>query len=89
MKTPQRQALAQNLPHARGKQIRTWSRSCRVVLRDEPAHEHARKGVEQRQNRLPYGAADVLEINVDAVRARGCQLLRAVRRAMVDRGIKS
>jgi hypothetical protein len=38
---------------------------------------------------LPYGAADIFKINVDPVRARGRQLLREIRRAMVDRGVKS
>ena len=61
----------------------------RVVLRDEAADRNARKIVEQRQHRLLHGAADILEIDVDAVRTGGFELLRKIGRAMIDAGIEA
>src|SRR5215510_13467015 len=60
-----------------------------VVLRDEPAYGNARKIVEQRPHRLLHGAADVLEINVNALGTSGFELFCKIRPAMVDTSIEA
>jgi hypothetical protein len=40
-----------------------------VVHRDQPAHRNAGEWIEQWEHGLEYGAADILEIDVDAFRA--------------------
>ena len=59
-----------------------------VVLRDQPADGDARERVEQREHRVPHGTADVLEIDVDAVRARGGEAFGEIRRPVIDRGVE-
>ncbi len=60
-----------------------------VVLRNQAAHRHARADVEQRQHGVEDRAADVLEIDVDAVRAGVGQLSREVRRAPVEAHVEA
>src|ERR1700740_705486 len=55
-----------------------------AVLRDQAADGHAREAVEQRPYGRPHGAADVLEIDVDPVRAGILQLFGEGGRAVVD-----
>ena len=50
-------------------QIGTGRRLGLVVLRDHAAHDHAGERVEQAEHGVLHGAADILEIDVDAVRA--------------------
>ena len=52
-----------------------------VVGRDQAADRHAGEIVQQRQHRLEHRAADVLEIDVDALRARRLEPRRQGRRA--------
>jgi hypothetical protein len=55
----------------------------------QPAHGNPGKIVEQRPYRLLHRAADVLEINVDAVGTCGFELFCKIGRAMIDTGIKA
>ena len=63
------EALAQDREH-----VGPGHRGRRIVLRDEPADRNAREIVEQRPHRLLHGAADILEIDVDAVGTGGLEL---------------
>src|SRR6266542_454933 len=76
--TAQREALAQHLAHGRGEKVRSSSLAGGAILRDQPAYGHAREGIEQGQHRLPNGAADIFEIDVDAFRADRGKLFRKV-----------
>ena len=60
-----------------------------VVMGDQAAHRHARKRVEQREHRLEHRAADILEIDVDALRAGVLQLGGQIRIAVVETGIEA
>ncbi len=68
---PLGQDRAKHLRHA----VARLGQLGRAVLRDQPAHRNARKRIEQREHRVPHRPADILEIDVDAFRARGLQLL--------------
>jgi hypothetical protein len=59
-----------------------------AVLGDQPAYRNASKIVEQRPHRLPDGATHVLEIDIDADRARGFESADEVARAMIHAGVK-
>ena len=85
----QRETLAQHRTHGRGKEIWSGSGTRCVILGDQPAHRHARKGVEQRQHGLPHGATDVFKINIDPVWAGSRELLGKVRCTMIDSGIEA
>ena len=56
---------------------------------DEAAHRHPGEGVEQRQHRVEDPAADILEIDVDAIRAGGRELLAEVGGAVVEGGVEA
>src|SRR6202022_1311954 len=60
-----------------------------IVLSDQAADRHARKIVKQGQYRLPNRPADVLEIDVDAVRARGSELSWKIDGAVIDRRVEA
>src|SRR6266849_2927659 len=64
-----RQALRQDLAHGGGQPVGAVACSHAVVLRDQAADRDARERVEQRHHRLPDRAADVLEVDIDAIRA--------------------
>src|SRR5262245_53491464 len=51
---------------------------------DQAADRDARKIVQQREHRLEHRAADIFEIDVDALRARRLQLRRKIRIAMIE-----
>src|SRR5262245_42938789 len=85
----QSQTLAQNLTHGRGKEIWSGSGTRGVVLGDQPAHWDARKRIEQGQHGLPNGAADVFEIDIDAVRTGSLELFGKVGSPMIDGGIEA
>src|SRR5262249_53625869 len=59
-----------------------------VIFGDHAAHDHAAEIVEQRKHRALYRAADILEIDIDALRAsdgeRGGEVA-----AMVEAGIET
>src|SRR5262249_27889419 len=78
------EALAQHRKH-----VRPGHRGRRIVLRDKPADRNARKIVEQRPHHLLHDAADVLEINVNALRTRGFEQFCKIGRAMVDTSIET
>src|SRR4051794_31341717 len=78
------EALRQDGAEDRGGAVRSRRQLGHVVVGDEPAHWHAREIVEEREDRAPHRAADVLEIDVDALRGGGFELLREIRRAVVD-----
>src|ERR1700682_3891720 len=56
---------------------------------DQAADGHARERVEQREYRLEHGTADVLEVNVDALRAGLFQLRRKMRIAVIEAIVKA
>src|SRR5579872_6629394 len=60
-----------------------------VVLRDETAHRHARKIVEERPDRALDRATDTLEVDVDAVRAGPRERLAELRRTVVDARVEA
>jgi hypothetical protein len=53
-------------------------------LGDQTADRDPRVLVEQWQHRLPDRSAEILEMNVDAIRTGGCQLDREISRAVID-----
>src|SRR6185312_8318654 len=55
-----------------------------IVLRDHAAHRYARERIEQIEHRGLNGAADVLEIGVDAVGAGHRQFTPKIERAVID-----
>ena len=56
-----------------------------VVLRDHAAEGDAREGVHKAQHRVHQGAAHVLEVDVDAVRAGAAErLVEVAPRVVVD-----
>src|SRR5215207_10204386 len=83
------EALRQDGAEDRGGAVRSRRQLGHVVVGDEPAHGHAREVVEEREHRIPHRAADVLEIDVDALRAGGLELLREIRCAVVDGGVEA
>src|SRR3546814_6771130 len=60
-----------------------------AVVGDEAADRHARAILQQRQHRGGDIAADVLDIDVDAVRAGRRELRGVVRGLVVDAGIEA
>src|SRR5207249_723896 len=63
-----REALRQDLAHRGGQPVGAVALFNAGVLRDQAADRDTREPVEQRQDRLPDRPADVLEVDVDAVR---------------------
>ena len=79
------EALGQHRAHGRGEEVQPGGLAARIVLRDQPADRHPRERVEQRQHHgLPHGAADILEVHIDAVRAGRRELFSEVQEPMVD-----
>src|SRR5262249_54210230 len=60
-----------------------------VVVRDESAHGHACADVEQRQNSIEHGAADILEIDIDAARTGRREPLAQLRLVPIDADIET
>src|SRR5271166_6737331 len=60
-----------------------------AVMGDEPADRDARKVVQRRQHRIQNLPADILEVNIDAVRTVRFQTFSQLGLAMVDAGIES
>ena len=81
--------LVSTLRISTGSAVRAGRQFGRVVLRDQPADRHARERIEQRQHRVEHRAADILEIDVDAFRAGGLELLGEIRRAVIDAGVEA
>ena len=73
------EALGQDVAQQQLRRFGPGRQFGRVVLRDQPAHRNARERIEQRQHRIEHRAADILEIDVDAFRARGLQAAPASR----------
>ena len=61
----------------------------RVVARDQAADDDARERVHHRQDRVEDLAADVLEVDVDALGAGRLQVALEVARLVVDAGIEA
>src|SRR5579859_677668 len=55
-----------------------------VIMRDQAAHRHAREIVQKRKHRFEHRAADILEIDVDALRAGLLQLCWKIGIAMIE-----
>ena len=70
----QRQALRQDLAHRRRQPVRAITAARPIVLSNKTADRDARVLIEQRPDRLPDRSPDVLEIDVDAVRASSREL---------------
>src|SRR6266568_7134197 len=69
------EALGQHLAEQLRRAVGASWQLVHVVLRDQPAHRDAGEIVEQGRNRIPDRAADVLEIDIDALRASLAQLV--------------
>src|SRR6516165_9958827 len=70
-------------------EIGTRARLDVVIFGDHSTHDHAGEIVEPRKHRLLDGPADILEINVDPVRASAVEGGAQIRDAMVDRCIET
>src|SRR5712691_831826 len=68
-------------------EIGAGARARVVVFGDHPAHHHAGEIVEPREDRLLHRAADILEINIDAVGAGAVELGAEVS-PMIDRRVE-
>ena len=60
-----------------------------AAMGDEPTDRDARKVVQRRQHRIQNLPADILEVNIDAVRTVRFQTFSQLGLAMVDAGIES
>ena len=89
MKPRKRQPLGQDRPRQRGGSQLARRHLGGVVGRDLAADRHAGEIVEQRKHRLEHRAADILEIDVDALRARRLEPRRQIAAAMVDAGVEA
>ncbi|KOT02711.1 hypothetical protein DM50_3748 [Burkholderia mallei] len=81
--------LAQHARREQRQAVRAARQLAVVVVSDQPAHRHARMIVQQRQHRVEHRAADVLEIHVDAVRARGGELFREIGIVVIDARVEA
>src|SRR6266480_310764 len=61
----------------------------RVVLGDHAAEDDARKKVREAQHRIEDLAADVVEVDIGALRARGLQIANQVARLVIDAGVEA
>src|SRR3546814_4842012 len=74
-------ALGQDVAHQMRQAVRPRERVAgMIILGNEAAERHAREVVEQRQHRIPDLAADILEIDVYALRAGRGKVRGKVRR---------
>src|SRR5262249_30665293 len=87
--TAYREAISQDRPHDNWQTIGPFERAVAVVLCDQAADGDARKRIEQWKDRVPHRAADVFEIDVDAVRAGVGQLFGEVRRTVIDDSVEA
>src|SRR5580693_6298942 len=60
-----------------------------AIMGNEPADRDTRKIVQQRQNRVEYLSADILEVNIDTVRTGRLQMFSQLGLAMVEAGIET
>ena len=60
-----------------------------VVLGDKPADRNARKVIQQRQHRIENRAADILEIDIDAIRTGCFQIFAQLGLAMIEARVES
>ncbi len=58
-------------------------------MRDQPAHRDTRKVVQQRQHRIENRSANVLEVNIDAVRTGRFQSFAQLGLPVIETGVKS
>ena len=84
----ERQSFDQDLAHEQRDAIDATRQFGRIVMRDQPADGHAGERVEERQDRVEDGTADVLEVDVDSLRAGGLERLGEIRPAVVDAGVE-
>ena len=61
----------------------------KVVVGDQPAHRDARADVEPGHDGVQHGAADILEVDVDAVRTDGLERRRQLRITVVQAGVEA
>src|SRR5690242_2183489 len=78
----------QPLAHDRH-QIGAGARGRVIIFRDHAAHDHAAEIVETRKDGLLHGAADILEIDIDAFRAGLIERGAEIGAAMVERRIEA
>src|SRR3546814_2779811 len=78
-------ALGQDVAHQMRQAVRPRERVAgMIILGNEAADRNASEVVEQRKHRIPDLAADILEIDVYALRAGRGTLRGKVRRLMID-----
>src|SRR5438874_11483858 len=87
-KTPDGQAFCQYRAHHRRSPFRHLPLGV-VILRDQAAYGNARERVEQRKYRLKHRAADILEIDIDALWAGVLQFCRQIGIAMIEAVIEA
>src|SRR5687767_11706854 len=80
----QRQALDKDRVHQQRSAVRTRRQSGFIVVRDQPADRHPCEGVQKREDGVPDLAADILEIDVDALRASRSQAFAEICRAVIE-----
>src|ERR1700733_4042022 len=83
-----RQAFGQYRAHHRRRPFRRAGFGV-VVMRDQAAYRHPRECVELRKHRLEHRAADILEIDVDALGTSLFQFGRQMRIAMIEAVIEA
>src|ERR1700724_1726897 len=81
--------LRHDLAHRRREAVGSIIIRRTIVLGDQTADRYARIFIEQWQHRLPDRAADILEINVDAVWAGGRQLGGKIGGTEIDRRVEA
>src|SRR6185437_5714613 len=64
-------------------------RLLRAVLGDQAAEDDARVAVHQPERGIEHCAADILEIDVDAVRTCGAKIVVQIPRAVIDAGVEA
>ncbi len=80
----ERQPLDQDLGHEQRNPIAADRQLLGVILRDEPADGHPGEVVEEGKNGIEDGPADVLEVDIDPLRASGLKCLGEIGSAVVD-----
>ena len=82
-------ALGQQGTHQQRAAVRAFGQRGGVVLRDQAAHRHTGRSVEQWQHGVEHLAADVFKIHVDALGAGRCQQGRQIGAVVVNAGVKA
>ena len=86
---PEGQPLDEDAVHQQRHAVRPGGQLGGVVVGDEAADRDAGEVVQQRQHRVEHRPADVLKVDVDALRTGGFQALGQVGLAVVEAGVEA